>query len=81
MTEPGPLGPDTRVTHGWLLRRGYTVVSCGWQHHVPRGGGTLFGLRVNGPANAGAVYVSTLPFSIGTKTPPGTTKGDFAFEA
>jgi hypothetical protein len=43
MLEPGPMGPDTQLTEGFLLQRGYTVVSCGWQHDVPRGGG-LFGL-------------------------------------
>jgi hypothetical protein len=43
MTEPGPLGPTTTMTQGWLLQRGYTVVSCGWQHDVPRGG-ARFGL-------------------------------------
>jgi Alpha/beta hydrolase domain len=43
MTEPDPFGPSTRVTHGWLLRRGFTIVTCGWQHDVPRGG-DLFGL-------------------------------------
>ena len=43
MTEPGPMGPATQLSAGWLLHRGYTVVSCGWQHDVPRGGGR-FGL-------------------------------------
>lgn len=43
MLEPGPMGPDTQLTEGFLLQRGYTVVSCGWQHDVPRGGGR-FGL-------------------------------------
>ncbi len=43
MTEPGPMGPGTQLSAGWLLQRGYTVVSCGWQHDVPRGGGR-FGL-------------------------------------
>ena len=43
MTEPGPMGPTTPLSAGWLLQRGYTVVSCGWQHDVPRGGGR-FGL-------------------------------------
>jgi hypothetical protein len=43
MLEPGPMGPSTDVTEGFLLRRGFTVVSCGWQHDVPRGNGR-FGL-------------------------------------
>jgi Alpha/beta hydrolase domain len=43
MTEPGALGPDTRVSEGFLLQRGYTIVTCGWQHDIPRGG-SLFGL-------------------------------------
>jgi hypothetical protein len=36
MLEPGPMGPSTGVTEGFLLRRGFTVVTCGWQHDVPR---------------------------------------------
>jgi hypothetical protein len=51
MLEPGPMGPHTGVTEGFLLRRGFTVVSCGWQHDVPRGNGS-FGLsapRVTSP--------------------------------
>jgi hypothetical protein len=43
MTEPGAMGPNTRLSAGWLLQRGFTVVSCGWQHDVGRGGGR-FGL-------------------------------------
>jgi hypothetical protein len=43
MTEPGPMGPNTRLSAGWLLQRGFTVVSCGWQHDVVRGDGR-FGL-------------------------------------
>jgi hypothetical protein len=43
MTEPGAMGPNTRISAGWLLQRGFTVVSCGWQHDVGRGGGR-FGL-------------------------------------
>jgi len=43
MTEPGAMGPNTRLSAGWLLERGYTVVSCGWQHDVARRGGR-FGL-------------------------------------
>jgi len=39
MLEPGPLGPTTAVTEGFLFRRGFTVVTCGWQHDVPRGNG------------------------------------------
>src|SRR5690242_19745995 len=42
MLERGPMGPTTGVTDGWLLRRGFTVVTCGWQHDVPRG--SAFGL-------------------------------------
>jgi hypothetical protein len=43
MLEPGPMGPSTGITEGFLLRRGFTVVTCGWQHDVPRGSGR-FGL-------------------------------------
>lgn len=45
MLEPGPMGPSTGITEGFLLRRGFTVVTCGWQHDVPRGHGQgRFGL-------------------------------------
>jgi hypothetical protein len=43
MLEPGPMGPSTGVTEGFLLRRGFTVVTCGWQYDVPRGNSS-FGL-------------------------------------
>ena len=43
MLEPGPMGPSTGITEGFLLRRGFTVVTCGWQHDLPRGNGR-FGL-------------------------------------
>jgi hypothetical protein len=43
MLEPGPMGPSTGITEGFLLQRGFTVVTCGWQHDVPRGNGR-FGL-------------------------------------
>jgi hypothetical protein len=43
MLEPGPMGPSTGITEGFLLRRGFTVVTCGWQHDIPRGHGR-FGL-------------------------------------
>ncbi len=43
MLEPGPMGPSTGITEGFLLRRGFSVVTCGWQHDVPRGNGR-FGL-------------------------------------
>jgi hypothetical protein len=43
MLEPGPMGPSTGVTEGFLLRRGFTLVTCGWQHDVPRGDSS-FGL-------------------------------------
>jgi hypothetical protein len=43
MLEPGPMGPTTGISEGFLMRRGFTVVSCGWQHDVPRGG-ERFGL-------------------------------------
>ncbi|MBV8085488.1 MAG: hypothetical protein JO247_11805, partial [Chloroflexi bacterium] len=42
-TEPGPTGPTTQLTEGFLLRRGYTIVTCGWQHDAARGNGR-FGL-------------------------------------
>jgi Alpha/beta hydrolase domain len=38
MFEPGPMGPSTGITEGFLLRRGFTVATCGWQHDIPRGG-------------------------------------------
>jgi hypothetical protein len=46
MLEPGPLGPTTAISEGWLLQRGFTVVTCGWQHDVPRRSqqATSFGL-------------------------------------
>jgi hypothetical protein len=37
MLEPGAMGPATGVTQGFLLRRGFTVLTCGWQYDVPRG--------------------------------------------
>lgn len=43
MLEPGPMGPRTDITEGFLLRRGFTVVTCGWQHDVERGA-DLFGV-------------------------------------
>jgi hypothetical protein len=43
MLEPGPMGPATQLTEGFLLKHGFTVVTCGWQHDVPRGNGR-FGL-------------------------------------
>ncbi|HEX8968690.1 MAG TPA: alpha/beta hydrolase domain-containing protein [Chloroflexota bacterium] len=43
MLEPGPMGPSTAISEGFLLRRGFTIVSCGWQHDMPRGQGR-FGL-------------------------------------
>ena len=60
--EPGPLAPTTRVTEGFLLQRGFTVVSCGWQHDIPRGHGhgrfgltapeaTLDGQPLTGPVS------------------------------
>jgi hypothetical protein len=53
------MGPTTEVTEGFLLRRGFTVVSCGWQHDVPRGGrfgltapeALLDGTRLTGEVN------------------------------
>jgi hypothetical protein len=41
--EPGPTDGTTQVTEGFLMRRGFTVVTCGWQHDIPRGHGR-FGL-------------------------------------
>src|SRR5712691_6404689 len=52
MTEPGAMGPNTRLSEGWLLQRGFTVVSCGWQHDVGRGGGR-FGLTAPEATNNG----------------------------
>ena len=37
------MGPGTQLTEGFLLRRGFSIVTCGWQHDVPRGNGR-FGL-------------------------------------
>jgi hypothetical protein len=53
MLEPGPMGPTTGVTEGFLLRRGFTVVTCGWQHDVPRGNAS-FGLSAPLAASVGA---------------------------
>jgi Alpha/beta hydrolase domain len=61
-------GPDTAadppidVGDGFLMRRGYTVVSCGWQCDVPELGG-LFRLyapeaRAEGRPMRGRVYVN-----------------------
>ncbi|HEY3063730.1 MAG TPA: alpha/beta hydrolase domain-containing protein [Chloroflexota bacterium] len=59
MLEPGPMGPATQLTEGFLLRRGFTVVTCGWQHDIARGNGR-FGLtappaRANGQPLSGPV--------------------------
>jgi hypothetical protein len=43
MLEPGPMGTSTPVSEGFLLRRGFTVVSSGWQHDIARHSGR-FGL-------------------------------------
>ena len=46
--------PQTDLTspgNGFLMRRGYTQVWCGWQHDVPQAPGSL---RVNLPNAAGA---------------------------
>jgi len=53
MLEPGPMGPGTGVSDGWLLRRGFTVVTCGWQHDVPRR--SAFGLSAPQTPAFGAV--------------------------
>jgi hypothetical protein len=53
MLEPGPMGPTTGVTEGFLLRRGFTVATCGWQHDVPRGNGS-FGLSAPLATSVGA---------------------------
>ena len=37
------MGSSTGITEGFLLRRGFTVATCGWQHDIPRGG-ERFGL-------------------------------------
>jgi hypothetical protein len=46
-TEPRPAarGASDEDATGWPMRRGYTLVSCGWQHDVPRGSGR-FGIAV-----------------------------------
>jgi hypothetical protein len=38
-TEPRPAarGASDEDGTGWPMHRGYTLVSCGWQHDVPRG--------------------------------------------
>ena len=41
----------------------------------------VFGLRVNGAANAGTVLIGTAPFRPGVPVPPGTIQGQFAFLA
>jgi len=59
------MGPTTGITEGFLLRRGFTVISCGWQHDVPRGG-DRFGLSapealIDGQPIVGEVTASFLP--------------------
>ena len=53
MLEPGPMGPTTSVSDGLLLRRGFTVVTCGWQHDVPRSTAS-FGLTAPVAESVGA---------------------------
>jgi alpha/beta hydrolase family protein len=53
MLEPGPMGPSTGVTEGFLMRRGFTVVACGWQHDIRRGNGS-FGLSAPEATSVGA---------------------------
>jgi hypothetical protein len=40
---PRPIDPaaPTDAGNGFLMRRGYTVVWCGWQHDVPEGDGLM----------------------------------------
>jgi hypothetical protein len=40
---PRPINPaaPTDVGNGFLMRHGYTVVWCGWQHDVPEGNGLM----------------------------------------
>jgi hypothetical protein len=53
MLEPGPMGPSTDITEGILLRRGFTVVTCGWQHDVPQSDSS-FGLSAPVATSVGA---------------------------
>src|SRR2546425_1226544 len=71
---PDPSTPDD-FGNGFLMRHGYTVAWCGWQHDVPRRDGlmalTVPAARANGPAITGLVRcewrpntrVTTLPLA------------------
>src|SRR5947199_59969 len=71
---PDPSTPDD-FGNGFLMRHGYTVAWCGWQHDVPRRDGlmalTVPAARGNGPAITGLVRcewrpntrVTTLPLA------------------
>src|SRR3989454_1962603 len=71
---PDPSTPDD-FGNGFLMRHGYTVAWCGWQHDVPRRDGlmalTVPAARGNGPAITGVVRcewrpntrVTTLPLA------------------
>lgn len=58
---PPPLGTPTDATDdGWLLQRGYSILSCGWQHDAPSYPGALRaeipealidGQRIRGPVS------------------------------
>src|SRR2546421_11598595 len=67
---PDPSTPDD-FGNGFLMRHGYTVAWCGWQHDVPRRDGLMGLTRPAAPGNGGAV---TRPGRCegGAETPPET---------
>src|SRR5213596_4408659 len=77
---PDPSTPED-FGNGFLMRHGYTVAWCGWQHDVPRRDGlmalTVPAARGNGPAITGRVRcewrpntrVTTLPLADGYHIP------------
>src|SRR5260370_33078467 len=59
---PRPINPSapTDAGDGFLMRRGYAVVWCGWQHDVPAAEG-LMRIRVPEAAVSGRLLVSFQP--------------------
>src|SRR2546428_649683 len=69
---PDPSTPDD-FGNGFLMRHGYTVAWCGWQHDVPRRDGlmalTVPAARGNGPAITGLVPCQWRPNPRATTLP------------